>query len=359
MSTNSNFRKEKCWSCEFYCGQREYKKGFLGDSICTGGKGLCSNKCSSKSGKTVYEDNWCSKYKKWSVIVIEEQKREAQRLQQEERRRKYELEQERKKLELERQRLEYERWYNSLSPEEKRREDTKKAIQRNEENKRKAEEAQRKEIRRAKNKKFRIIGVIFAVVIAVTIFSIGPITKIVNENKFANSDTGKLVALIQKENYGKNKFYFSVDRNEGCKSYFGFEYEKNGWIDEFGLTRDFRVYCQLTPRSVDHYNSTTGFCFFNLEGSDNVKKGYLNGNGACFTSYTEYGLYSSVITQYKINTSSSSLRQVVMYDSFKKWDNTYDDNQNEWRNRGYKACELVNTLINQYCIVAFGSPFWK
>lgn len=48
-----------------------------------------------------------------------------------------------------------------------------------------------------------------------------------------------------------------------------------------------------------------------------------------------------------------------MYDSFKKWDNTYDDNQNEWRNRGYKACELVNTLINQYCITAFGSPFWK
>ena len=36
--------------------------------------------------------------------------------------------------------------------------------------------------------------------------------------------------------------------------------------------------------------------------------------------------------------------------------NIYDD---EWRNRGYKACELVNTLINQYCITAYGSPFWK
>lgn len=56
MSTNSNFRKNKCWSCEFYSCKREYKKGiFFGDSVNCDNSGICSNKRSfNYYNKTVF-----------------------------------------------------------------------------------------------------------------------------------------------------------------------------------------------------------------------------------------------------------------------------------------------------------------
>lgn len=88
MSVNSNFRKDKCWSCEFFSGKREYKKGvFLGDSVYTDGRGKCTNKRSSEFNRDVDENRWCSKYQKWGVlqsaIAIEEQKKETQRIKNE------------------------------------------------------------------------------------------------------------------------------------------------------------------------------------------------------------------------------------------------------------------------------------
>lgn len=69
MSTNSNFKKNKCWSCEFFCGHRQYKKGIFGDNVETERKGICSNNRSINNGKSIYEDNWCSKYQKWGVLL--------------------------------------------------------------------------------------------------------------------------------------------------------------------------------------------------------------------------------------------------------------------------------------------------
>lgn len=390
MSTNSNFKKDKCWSCEFYCGKREYKKGaFLGDSVYTDGRGTCSNKRSDKNGREVSEDGWCSRYQKWGVLqsalAVEAQKRESERIEAEQRRemrriqeendrREREMERERRRLEDERKRLEYERWYDSLSPEEraaedarieeeKRREAERIAELRRKEEERRAEEARLAKIRKAKAKKGLIIGGIIAAVITVVIVSSVCIANAVKKKNaadaFANSDTGKLVALIQKENNGKNEFYFYVDRDEGCRANFGFEYKKNGWVDEYGRTRDFRVYCQFTPRAEDHYKETTGFCFFSLDGADDSKPSYLNGKGACFNSYTKYGTSSNVFTQYQNVTYSGSLSHGGQYYRYESWNNTYNDYVNEWTERGFKACDLVNTLINQYCVTAFGSSFWK
>ena len=88
MSVNSNFRKDKCWSCEFFSGKREYKKGLLlGDSVYTDGRGKCTNKRSSDFNRDVDENRWCSKYQKWGVLqstlAIEEQKKETQRVMNE------------------------------------------------------------------------------------------------------------------------------------------------------------------------------------------------------------------------------------------------------------------------------------
>ena len=379
MSVNSNFKKNKCWSCEYYCGKREYKRGaFLGDSVYTDGKGTCSNTRSEKSGRDVYEDGWCSRYQKWGVLqsalAIEEQKRESQRIEYEQRREKQhiqdennrrerEMEREKIRLEEERKRIEYERWYKTLSLEEKAAEDSRIEKARSEYEQRKTEEAQVAKKRKAKIKKGLVISGIAIVAVTIIIVSSVLISNAVKNKKaadaFEKSDTGKLIALIRKENGGKDQFYFSVDRDEGCKADFGFEYKKNGWTDEYSNTRDFRVYCKLTARAEDHYKETTGFCFFSLDGSDDTKTSNYKGKGACFNSYTTYGTSSHVFTQYQSVTYSESLNKASQYYRYDNWNSTYDSYISEWTERGFLACNLANTLINQYCKTAFGSSFWK
>ena len=137
MSINRNFKKDKCWSCEYFCGKRDYKRGaFLGDSVSTEGRGTCSNKRSSNYNKSINDEGWCSKYQKWGVLLsalaMEEQKREAQRFENEQRReiarmeaenerQRREMERERQRMEDERKLLERERMLASMSPEERER----------------------------------------------------------------------------------------------------------------------------------------------------------------------------------------------------------------------------------------------
>lgn len=141
MSYHNDDNQEKCWSCEFFCGERKRKSGiFLGNSTETSKTGTCSCRNSSHFNKTVFDTNWCSKYQKWGVIAssiaekesqerLRKQKLENAKYEQElkaeqeraEKQRR-ELERERYALEWERRKLEYERWYASLSQEDKERE---------------------------------------------------------------------------------------------------------------------------------------------------------------------------------------------------------------------------------------------
>ena len=68
MSYHSNFRQDKCWSCEFFSGQREYKHGLLGNSVRTSDKGICKCDRSNQRDKPVYKHEWCSRYQKWGVL---------------------------------------------------------------------------------------------------------------------------------------------------------------------------------------------------------------------------------------------------------------------------------------------------
>lgn len=84
MSTNFDFNKNKCWSCEYFCGKRQYKKGLLlGDSVETESSGTCSNKRSNYYNKKIGEKDWCSKYQKWGVLqsALEREKLRQQQLQ--------------------------------------------------------------------------------------------------------------------------------------------------------------------------------------------------------------------------------------------------------------------------------------
>ncbi len=85
MSTHSNFKKDKCWSCEFFSAHRKLESGFIfGDSVHTDTNGTCCNSRSTDNGRTVNEEHWCSKYQKWSLLAsklaIEEQKKESERI---------------------------------------------------------------------------------------------------------------------------------------------------------------------------------------------------------------------------------------------------------------------------------------
>lgn len=196
MSTNSNFKQDKCWSCEFFSGNREYKKGWFGDSVETADWGICTNqKNFLDKNQKVQSSGWCSCYQKWGVlqsaIAMQEQKKAQEQAEREQRqaferqerenqRQQEELRAERFRLEAERKRLEYERWYNSLSEEERKQEDERKEQerlkaeelrkQREEEYKRQEEQRKIKEIAAKRKNKYILIGTSIAFILLACLF---------------------------------------------------------------------------------------------------------------------------------------------------------------------------------------------
>lgn len=93
---------------------------------------------------------------------------------------------------------------------------------------------------------------------------------------------------------------------------------------------------------------------------ENDQGKYINGKNACFNSYATYGSSSHVFTQYQMvnySKTSNSLSYGGTYYHYDNWNSTYNDYLSEWVERGFKACDLINILINQYCKSAFGSLF--
>lgn len=386
MSSHTNFKSEKCWSCAFYAGRRKISK-FLGPSIDTDERGQCTcNKCPN-SGKIVSENNYCSKWqidsmtnqcqieqanKKAAQTAQREADRAQRRIEEHNREVEREREEERRYKEREEEARKYQDWYNSLSPEEKAAEDAKNAEERRlaEERIRKFQKELKEKNRIAllqqkKRKKILLISFISLVAITGIVIASVFIAKAINqkqaEDTFNNSDTGKLLALIRQDSGGKDSVGGSVDLQEGCKASFGLEYKKDGWINNYNEITDFRGYCQLTARTEDHYTTTTGFCWFNLDGSNTTKSSHLYGAGACFASDTYYG-NSEVITQYQMITYNKSTKLMsygTCYYQYKNWNQTYSQYTDEWTERGFYACNLINEFINEYCAAAFGGTFWK
>lgn len=189
MSSNSNFKKDKCWSCEFFSGKREYKKGWFGDSVETEGWGICANRSSfGHNNKKVQDDDWCSCYQKWGVLQSAIARKEDERIQaqaergqrqaierqnREHERQVEELRRERNRLEEERKRIEYERWYNSLSLEQRQKEDERIATEKAQEEelrKQRAEKQELKEYVEKKTRKYYLIGAIIISILAISLF---------------------------------------------------------------------------------------------------------------------------------------------------------------------------------------------
>lgn len=410
MSYHSNNRQEKCWSCEFFSGERKYKDGFLGASTQTSTNGTCSCKRSSHFNKSVSEGGWCSKYQKWGVIasaiakkendeLLRKQKEENQRYEremQEEQRRaereRRELERERLALEQERKRLEYERWYASLSPDEKAREDLR--IQ--EEKMREAREAEERRIRREQEEKEReaqrlideendkkrkkknliiilsLIGVVILLIIGISVGT--SISKSIKEKQaqeaFNNSSTGLLTSYLANKPTYKNGAYSEYADIEGRgRIVMTIEYKKSGFVDNYDQTCDFRVTTTLLPKEGEKYTEIYGFFFFNLDGSDNRDSfgtwkdslGYVHESYPNYCARAKYG-NGSVLIQYqnvKYDSSTGQPKEGGCYYNYTNWDKTYSDCIDEWTESGWKACLSSYIYANELVKEATGHNIYK
>lgn len=236
MSYHNDDNQEKCWLCEFFCGERKRKSGiFLGNSTETSKTGTCSCRNSSHFNKTVFDTNWCSKYQKWGVIassIAEKESQERLRKQQLENA-KYEqqlkaeqerAEKKRRELERERRALEYQRWYSSLSLEDKEKEKarlTREAEEnriRYEQEKREKEEQRRlkAELDKRKRKNKIIIGACLGIIfVLILIFGIKSCyDKKAEEERIINSN------LIYEYSYSMGGYVVSAGSQYECPTDF-------------------------------------------------------------------------------------------------------------------------------------------
>lgn len=228
--------KKSVGHASFFCGERKRKSGiFLGNSTETSKTGTCSCRNSSHFNKTVFDTNWCSKYQKWGVIassIAEKESQERLRKQQLENA-KYEqqlkaeqerAEKKRRELERERRALEYQRWYSSLSLEDKEKEKarlTREAEEnriRYEQEKREKEEQRRlkAELDKRKRKNKIIIGACLGIIfVLMLIFGIKSCyDKKAEEERIINSN------LIYEYSYSMGGYVVSAGSQYECPTDF-------------------------------------------------------------------------------------------------------------------------------------------
>lgn len=129
MSSYRSFKQEKCWSCEFYSGQRKRKDSFFfGESIECNETGYCTKRGANQTEK-VREYGWCSKYHRCSLVqaMLDEEKLKKEREQ---------ISKEREELQIERNQIKA----NSQATYELSAEIIKQVIDQERERKRKQEE---------------------------------------------------------------------------------------------------------------------------------------------------------------------------------------------------------------------------
>lgn len=416
----SSIKQKCCWSCKYYAGERDYKNGFFfGSSFEVDERGQCTkNKGNNRDGSTIY--SWyCSHYERAGDVAAyikqEETEREAKRqqreaeslnlekqrkerqLREESRRQERELEvgrtriaNERLALERERKKFEYERWYSSLSDEERALENKRVEGQRKKEEEKSEKDStlyiknrnaseEREAIKARKRKKviiLSIVGIVVAIVAAIVGVFIG--NGIAAKNKqdaFNNSATGVFKDyLSQLDGYqlgllddvgivGRYGGYVDIDSRG--RIYVSIEYCANGFKDSYGRTCDFRAITYLLPKTENAYTEIDGYLFFNLEGSDNEAsfRTFDNIDSITYPDYcalAQYGV-GTVLTQYsQVNYSEDiggPTYNMSSY-SYDNWDKTFSQYKEEWIGEGWTACFTSYLFVNQLFSEATGATLY-
>ncbi len=385
MATNSNFKKDKCWSCEFFCGHRKLKNSIVfGESVETEAQGTCSNKRSSFYGKTVRENGSCGKYQKWGVLQSALAKQEqqsqaqmqilAQREQAARRRREQQkylqneskLFQERRLIEEERKRLEFERWYSSLSFEERAQYDAEQArlkAEREEQNRLLASEqaAQQEKTTAAKKRKHKIalvsvISVVAAIIIVVGAFSISSAIRRSERHKaFVESGGEKIVHYIQTQSDSDDSCEFSFEYS-GTSYKMVIEYREN-YYDESGSPTLFgrgtySFYASVKSfKGGNPYTYCTGAAVFNWQGLKNLDEISLFGA-------VQY--QSDLIYNYYHDYTKGETCPEIIYNDVTRGNgyNLTDAQINDSADYVWEMCEITMIGLNQLSNQVLNNDLW-
>lgn len=338
MSVNSNFRKDKCWSCEFYCGQRYYKKGLLlGDSVETDSQGACSNKRSSNCGKIVRESDWCGKYQKWSLLQSALAKQEQEYEQQ---------------LQAQWQRTEKRKEQKRLEAEKRAEQDSSLADERG---------VQREKAKDGKKRKHKIIlisVISVAVVIAIIAgaFCISAAIKNSERHKaFVSSGGQQIVDYIQAQSKGEDSCEFAFEYG-GISYSMEIEYRED-YYDEFGSPALFGKGAYSFYASVksfgggEPYTYCTGKAVFNWQGLKNLDEISLIGT-------VQY--QSNLVYNYYHDYQKGTACPEIIYKNVSQG-NGYDLDESqidESVTYGWKMCEIVMIGLNQLSDQVLGHNLW-
>lgn len=372
MPTNSNFRKDKCWSCEYFSGRRKLKTGILfGDSVETDNDGTCNNKRSYDNGKSVKHDHWCSKYEKWSTLVSIIREEENRRNQQLERSREIAAERREKEINAERERQEalnalYEkrdRILSTFTPEERaayEEEQRKAELKRQEELRRQTTERMaREKARKKKIKKIAIIcsSILAAIILIIVIVSIS--VKAAASRAYNNLPDVKLKNYINKHG-ANNKITETLGSDVLGSSYscsFALSYSEDGYSEGSGsgtysTKGNYNFMVISTVLQAPEISSTElyGVLIFNWDNLKTFQKGFA-------VSEVHYE-NKMVINHYQLinmNTFPNSTYNNVWH-GYGDWDNSLD--LDKFTEEGWKSCICAMKYLNHVSNNLFGENIW-
>ncbi len=400
MSINSNFKKDKCWSCEFFCGPRKYKNGIVfGDSVETEAQGTCSNKRSSNCGKVVRENDWCGRYQKWGVLqsalAKQEQEQEQQwqvqkqmlaqreeaarqrRTSEEYKQRENKLYEERSRLEEERKKLEFERWYASLPLEERERYDAEQARLKAEHEEQKRIEAERRaeqdrlfaaertaqhekaEVAKKRKHKIILISVLSVVVVIAIIVGAFIISSAIENSEkqkaFVESGGEQILDYIQAQSNGDNSCEFAFEYG-GISYSMEIEYRED-YYDEYGSPSLFgkgvySFYASVTSfKGGKPYTYCTGKAIFNWQGLKNLDEISLIGT-------VQY--QSNLVHNYYHDYTKGTTCPEIFYSDVThgNGNNLTDAQLNDSVEYAWEMCKITIIGLNQLSNQVLNSDLW-
>ena len=372
MPINSNFKKDKCWSCEYFSGGRKLKTGILfGDSVETDYDGVCCNKRSNSCGKSVRHDYWCSKYEKWSSlesIITEEENRRKQQL---ERNREIAAERREAEREAERERQEklnnlYEerdRILSTFTPEERaayEEEQRKAELKRQEQIRRQnAERMAREAARKKKIKKIAIIcsSIVAAIVLVIVIISVS--VRAAAMNAYNNLPDVKLKNYINKHgaNNEMTETLGSDVLGSGYRCSFALSYNENGYSEGSGSgtytkkgNYKFMVISTVLQAPDISSSELYGVLIFNWEGLKTFNKGFA-------VSEVHYGNYMVVNHYQSINMNLyPNPSYYNVWHGYGNWDNSLD--LDKFTEEGWRSCVCAMKYLNHISNNVFSESIW-
>ncbi len=330
MSSHFNFKEKKCWSCEYFAGNREVERGFFfGNSVKTDNSGLCMNKKSYYFNKTQMDFSYCSDYKICPTVQMLLEKEKMEKAKKEAQRK---IELEKQNLEREKEELEKLKQNSSSGIKYYSRSYTYKTT----------ESEQHKSVQKPTCKQLLKYFVI-AIILIVSIVSSCSVIKSCN---YKNSNTGKVAAFIEKNSI-EGAYGFTKTIN-GKTVEFDFSYDKNYYKSSdvnSNKTYDFRLFAILNESSQVVLDIR--FNWEDLNNLDNIS----------IYSQVNYKNCTIYLNFYKLTKQTCPNVNYGDY-NFKYYNNDYALYPNEAANMSWELCQISFIALNELSNEILNKNLW-